>query len=341
MMFRAVLFATLGVAACQSAPTCIDGPLIAPNGDEVPVEKFVGMVGDAMGKIANKIADGDKEFKNFMLSRKSCQKDCFMGTFGAAFDTLVRMVGNDILKPPPHHIKDLMTIALTGAFRTCFPSAPRPAVLDLMHGVIGEMAPDRRLDAAEQERRLGDVFSGGDKCTGLPGQNADAEAAFIEIFEKQMPEAMRKVGEAHPDAVKFFDDGSPCQHHCMDHTLHSAVGNLWNSGLFVSENSEAAAVDALTGAIMACYPTASHEDVDHLFKEVAANINDQLDDITKLYGMPSYRRVVTTSSYFFPLAGVVAGVAVTAMAVGLWLGKRVQRSHLAGSLMVEQEDGLE
>lgn len=338
MMFRAVLFATLG-AACQSAPTCIAGPLHAGK-EDIPIEEFVGHIGHAMSDIANKIADGDKDFKEFMLSRKSCQKDCFRGAFEPAFDTLVRMVGKDILKPPPDNIKDLMTTALTGAFRTCFPSAPRPVVLDLMHKVIGEITAGRRLDAGE-DRRLGGIFEGGDKCTGLPGQNADAEKAFIEIFEKQMPEAMRKVGKAHPNEIKIFMEGSDCQNHCMDATMHAAVGNLWNSGLFVSENSEAAAVDALTGAIMACYPAASPDAVNHLFKEVAANINDQLDDITKLYGMPSYRRVVTTSSYFFPLAGVAAGVAVTAMAVGLWLGKRVQRSHLAGSLMKEQEDGLE
>jgi len=115
-------------------------------------------------------------------------------------------------------------------------------------------------------------------CEGIPGKTPEARARFVTSFRQHIPAALEEVARAHPEVHETLAaSAKTCQSECLSTTLSLAVQNLWDSGSFAMSNSEARSIDALTGAVQACFPEVDHRGVKIFVDQVSDALNDDLD----------------------------------------------------------------
>merc|ERR1712224_310525 len=101
------------------------------------------------------------------------------------------------------------------------------------------------------------TFPRGVNCTNQGHEDDFPTADFLKSFEY----VLFKVIKKKPDLHKYFQtQAKDCQMDCLEKTVPISAMTLFLTG---NEDGEAA-VDALTGAIHACFPGVPHEDINTL-----------------------------------------------------------------------------
>lgn len=161
--------------------------------------------------------------------------------------------------------------AFAGSFKACYPSPKDHShVKAFAKKIVSGMGKPMKYPDA--------LFPKAEPCTGVPGQTSEARARFVASFRQRFPAAVQEVAQAHPEVHKALaSDAKNCQSQCLSTTLSLAVQNLWDSGRFAMSDSEALSIDALTGAVQACFPEVAHHGVNIFVHQVVDALNDDLD----------------------------------------------------------------
>lgn len=164
-------------------------------------------------------------------------------------------------------------------------------------------------------------------CKGMPDQTPEARQRFVDSFKTRFPAALEEVAQAHPAVHEALAaNAKNCQRQCLISTLSLAVQNLWDAGSFAMENAEALSMDALTGAVQACFPEVAHKGhlskgVDIFVHQMFEALNDDLD-VVRLHSSSHMTRLDVTSSgshALFAMFGVsMITLPASFMALILW-----------------------
>lgn len=255
------------------------------------------------------VANTDAKFKAFLKTRGTCQMSCLEDTLMPALETIFGKLGGDLFSKTSntHHLIDE---ALTGAFRACYPAPP-------LEEIAAVAARIREHIGRVEETRQG--FPQGVACVN---EGKDDEFPVNDFLKKFKATFMKTVAK-NPEMQTFFDTkAKDCQLTCVDKTVPAAAKTL-----FLTDNKDdVKGVDALTGAIHACFPGLPHEDINSL---VAATkeVMDASQDAARLR-LYANNMVKSGSFSFFPLFGLVTAMSLLLFFTGVAVGSRWKRSSV-------------
>eukprot|EP00746_Dinoflagellata_sp_MGD_P148670 gnl/MRDRNA2_/MRDRNA2_80849_c0_seq1.p1 gnl/MRDRNA2_/MRDRNA2_80849_c0~~gnl/MRDRNA2_/MRDRNA2_80849_c0_seq1.p1 ORF type:complete len:363 (-),score=64.19 gnl/MRDRNA2_/MRDRNA2_80849_c0_seq1:445-1446(-) len=207
-------------------------------------------------------------FANFLGDARVCQHKCFGQMFRASSETLIGNLGQQITSLDA---QQLTVSAFAGSFKACYPSPKdRSHVKTFAKKIVDGMGKPMKYPDA--------LFPKAAPCNGVPGQTPEGRARFVASFRQRFPEALAELSEAHPEVHQaLVANAKNCQSQCLTTTMSLAVQNLWDSGRFAVSESEALSLEALTGAVEACFPEVSHRGVMVFAHQVVDALNDDLD----------------------------------------------------------------
>lgn len=166
-------------------------------------------------------------------------------------ETLYGKLGKEFVRRDKDHINDLFVEALFGAFRACYPHPPRAEVRQVAEVIVAGIGT---IPASKN------LFPAGVNCPNEGREDDFPLADFLQSFEY----TFFKVLENQPEMQKYFDtEAKDCQKTCLEKTVPASAMTL-----FLTDNAnDDAGIDALTGAIHACFPGVPHEDINLLVSD--------------------------------------------------------------------------
>jgi len=314
-MIRTAVLLALFVGSVADNPSCKDLTIM-------PKHKL------EMGLMASFVASVDQftEFKKFVETKPKCQHECFQKVFPESVETLIGKLGDDIVKSDSQAVA---IQAFTGAFRTCFPSPPRSAVLEAMKKITDDMKPN-------VPDKMPEIASSG-TCPGTKGMGD--KDAFMDFAEEHIGKAMDTVIGKSPDIKKFFQNVMlKCQRGCLGKNIEQAVNVNWDMGTLHDKEKVLASIE---GSIKSCLPGVPYKDVADFVKAIGDEVESHSEETARLYQTgPILDQEAGKKSGMMTLIAVAGGactLALGAFALGLRAGKLSQ--HRAQELrLVEMEN---
>jgi len=264
-------------------------------------------------------ANANEKFNTFLKTRGVCQMDCLSSALMPTIATLYGKLGGNLLN---HDANTLFLIdeALTGAFRACYPAPPLEEIKEVASKIranIG-MVPETTQG-----------FPNGVACANKGSEDEFHAHEFMEKFKAAFKQSVEKNAEMK----KFFETvAKDCQVGCLDKTVPASA-----LALFLTANhDEDKIVDALTGAIHACFPGVPHEDINALVADTKSLMVGAQDAARlRLYSskMPLVSTGSMTFSFFAPLCGVMTAAGLLLFVAGVGVGRRCKqgpRSQVEG-----------
>jgi len=275
-----------------------------------------------------------------------CQKSCLRHMFDESVGTLW---GTGQMFDQQNK-SALLTEALTGAFKACYPRVPRAHVLVLIDEVVSvvltsQLVVRRRLELLDHT--IAEEFPGGlsgetrrlafHPCLGW-SQTQEGQA-WIDSVIKKFPQLLQSTIKQIPDAGDYFKNAKDCQHSCAAVTVRKALANIWDTGIITDEErSHEWAQEAITGALKSCYSSVPREAV---FKLVGAMLEsmDTLkfspkeEKVSRLYDEDATVVPITNMRTVSALAaiGIVLGIAMVAFGLRVFIPRSFLLSLARGN----------
>eukprot|EP00746_Dinoflagellata_sp_MGD_P138774 gnl/MRDRNA2_/MRDRNA2_72359_c0_seq2.p1 gnl/MRDRNA2_/MRDRNA2_72359_c0~~gnl/MRDRNA2_/MRDRNA2_72359_c0_seq2.p1 ORF type:complete len:398 (+),score=64.86 gnl/MRDRNA2_/MRDRNA2_72359_c0_seq2:168-1361(+) len=204
------------------------------------------------------IANHDEALMQFLTTQGECQIDCLEVVMQPTFTTLYGKLGQDFYSHHKKHIQEIFIEALSGAFTACYPHPPRDEVRKVAESIIAHIgyAPPAHH-----------TFPPGVPCPYEGYEHDFPLNDFLQSFEVTIMQVMQQK----PGMAAFFDEqAKDCQKTCLSGVVPVSAMTLF----LTNTDDPAAGIDALTGAIHACFPDVPHEDINMLVSET----KDVMDD---------------------------------------------------------------
>lgn len=191
------------------------------------------------------VANGDPKLAQFLKTQGDCQIDCLEIVMRPTFSTLYGKLGQDFYSHHKPHIQEIFIEALSGAFHACYPHPPREEVRMVSETIISHIG----YTAASEH-----TFPQGVPCPHAGYEHDFPLNDFLYSFETTILHVMENKPKLH----KFFDtEAKDCQKTCLQQTVPASAMTLFLHGNY----DDYTGVDALTGAIQACFPDVEHEEI--------------------------------------------------------------------------------
>lgn len=279
------------------------------------------------------VANGDEHLEDFLHTQGECQIDCLVTVMRATFSTLYGKLAEDFVNYDKPDVQDTFVEAIIGAFRACYPQPPREEVRQVAETIFAGIGTEQKPSQA---------FPQGTVC-----RNEGFEDYFpVEDFLTQFDSTILEVMTMTPKLQKYYEEEAmDCQKLCIQQTVAASATTL-----FLTDNyEENTGIDALTGAIHACFPGIREDEISVLVSEtnlVMASAVEEGNGIrkgTKKKGVKKAGSVkdalkkrkgskrkhkkteLEENSSFWLLFGLVVVMAVV-LYVGISLGKHWERS---------------
>lgn len=241
-----VSFASQG----NSSPPCYSGNIKIGN-DTWTKDDIMAASWPQVTTSVLRVANGDPDLAKFLATRGNCQADCLGVVMPPTLSTLYGKLGEDFVALDQQHIQDMFVEALFGAFRACYPHPPRAEVRKVAEAIVAN------IGSATSST---DAFPAGVNCSNEGHEDDFPLNNFLKSFESTFSLVVSK----NPEMKKFFDTiAKDCQKTCVQSTVPATAMTLF----LTNNDDEAAGVDALTGAIHACFPGVPHQDINELVSD--------------------------------------------------------------------------
>lgn len=272
----------------------------------------------------------DPEIENWMDMQQDCQETCWDSMWDEVARTLYAA---DLLVQADG--KKLLQESIVGAFRACYPEAPRKNILPLAETVASHVEADlmktteRRLETHPFSRRLQENHvceNHTHPCSGPLGSTTEERERVLNVFKEDFPKAMSTVINSHAGVKKFFTENKYSgQHDCGNHAISLTIDTLWDSGTIVLGDS--AIQTALTAALKACFPRVPNSDMKQLVGMMVDEFNGK--DATRLFEV----RDTPAEGALGKLRSGVSALSVPLLVVfaavgGAILGRRTSPRHM-------------
>jgi len=233
--------------AASNSQICYTGT-VQINGKRFTEDDIMKALEPDVNNAVLAVANGDPKLLDFLRKSGNCQADCLAMTMQPTFSTLYGKLGPDFVKRDKN--QEIFVEALFGAFRACYPHPPREDVKKVAKTIVAGIG----VTQADKP------FPTGTTCIYQGHENDFPLNEFLQSFEATIMQVMQKK----PDLNLYFDtQAKDCQKTCLQKTVPASVMTLFLTG---NEDADAG-VDALSGAIHACFPGVPHEDINILVSE--------------------------------------------------------------------------
>lgn len=197
------------------------------------------------------VANHDMKLASFLQTQGECQIDCLEVVMQPTFSTLYGKLGQDFYSHHKKHIQEIFIEALSGAFTACYPHPPRHQVREVAEAIISHIgyAPPAHH-----------TFPAGVPCPYEGYEHDFPLNDFLHSFEVTLMQVLQNK----PGMAAYFDEqAKDCQKTCLQQTVPASAMTLFLHGNY----DDYTGVDALTGAIQACFPDVPHQDINVLVAE--------------------------------------------------------------------------
>eukprot|EP00746_Dinoflagellata_sp_MGD_P138773 gnl/MRDRNA2_/MRDRNA2_72359_c0_seq1.p1 gnl/MRDRNA2_/MRDRNA2_72359_c0~~gnl/MRDRNA2_/MRDRNA2_72359_c0_seq1.p1 ORF type:complete len:401 (+),score=67.38 gnl/MRDRNA2_/MRDRNA2_72359_c0_seq1:76-1278(+) len=249
-------FISLVVSFTQSQ-VCYTGPLKIAN-ITMSEDKILTALESQVNAAVLHIANGDKKLMDYLRMSGNCQADCLALVIKPTLQTLYGKLGNEFASRHKKRVHDDFVEAVFGAFRACYPHPPRQDVKQVAETVIKSIGVIPHASA---------TFPAGVACPNQGHEDDFPLNDFLKSFEDTIMRVMAKKAELR----NYFETrAKDCQKTCLSGVVPVSAMTLF----LTNTDDPAAGIDALTGAIHACFPDVPHEDINMLVSET----KDVMDD---------------------------------------------------------------
>eukprot|EP00928_Gymnodinium_smaydae_P011295 TRINITY_DN14187_c0_g1_i1.p1 TRINITY_DN14187_c0_g1~~TRINITY_DN14187_c0_g1_i1.p1 ORF type:complete len:906 (-),score=169.87 TRINITY_DN14187_c0_g1_i1:81-2762(-) len=260
----------LGPKQCAPAGGSVDGMSQA---------NFLSGFRQGLQRAFNTVSSSDP-MGTFLPSTYQCQQVCMESLWMNTADTLWR-TGRLSLDPSKVQASQgLLTEALAGGFRGCYPRPPVAAVHAFASKVSAAvMHPQRRLSASDETMVMGHERRLLQTCPQQGRSSSGDGKAWVDQFLKSFPSAFRNVAQGDPNAKNFFDNVKDCQNTCVGNSVKKAVETYMDSGMMEDPtNGQPWFLQIMIGAFRTCYPAAPRAAIEQM-------VTQTLTQLTQM-GMP-------------------------------------------------------
>lgn len=204
-----------------------------------------------------KVANADTNLKMYLKMQGNCQADCLENVIHPTFSALYGKLGAEFVSvDEKHKHHDVFVDALCGAFRACYPQPPRGEVRKIAEAIF--TAAFEGID----EKFKPKPYPAGVSCPNQGYEDAFPLNEFLDTFHNTIMTVM----QTKPKMKKMFEtEAMDCQKTCLQHTVPTSAMTLFQTNNYDSPSG----IDAMTGAIHACFPGFPHDDINVLVKETS------------------------------------------------------------------------
>jgi len=255
------------------------------------------------------IANADPGLSDFLKTRGNCQINCLETVMKSSAATLYGKLGEEFLSHESH-VQEIVVEAVTGAFRACYPFPPREEAVKVAEAIvagIGVHPPTSK------------TFPEGIECKNQGREDDFPLHEFLKSFEDTFTQVMASKPALHQ---YFISEAKECQKNCLTDTVPMSVMTLF----LTDKHNDDVGVDAVTGAIHACFPGVPEEDINLLVTETSAVMLDAEAHAAKLLKYELEGEDLESSSPSgFPWFTFFVAISV-ALCAGFALGQRMKGS---------------
>lgn len=233
---------TMKTSSPSGQLTCYDGPLFPDTGFELTMEKAVKLSKGVVAQSLETIMVNRQDINSFFNSRGWCQFDCVEKVLDTAFNTLYGKLGQQYGYANVGNAKEMFIEVLIGSFQACFPKPSRPDIKYLAETIV---------DNIKMAQETGKVAQF-DLPQGTPCKLGGQEDKFpMDDFRMAFAGAIGNVIDRRPGFKRYLQrETKDCQETCIRKTVSRAALTLFLTG----NQQHGESIDAVTGALHACYP---------------------------------------------------------------------------------------
>jgi len=204
----------------EPAPQCMNPTQIQHGRDRA---KFIDVFNPVVLRTLIKVTDmpSHAAIKKWLRHDTwDCQKPCLRYVFDRSVETMWgtgQLFGDDN--------KTLLTQALTGAFKACYPRSFRPHVLALISQVVDVVSARPRLRRPEEK-----PLEASHRFARCP-DTSSAGVAWVDKFMKQFFEVLNGESNKSKKNDYFAETAKTCQHECAPMAMRKALETFWGTGL--------------------------------------------------------------------------------------------------------------